>query len=71
MACSIKILNDIMNCFPIKARVTILNSLVLSKIQNVSLNLVGIKKIDITVEKQLNWGIKVCFKRKNMIARLI
>ena len=25
----------------------------------------------INLEKQLNWGIKVCFKRKSMIAGLI
>ena len=72
MACSIKILKDIRNCFPIKTRVTLLNALVLSHIHNSSLMLVGIRKnVMITLEKQLNWGIKVSFKRKNMIARLI
>ena len=65
MACSIKILKDIRNCFPIKKRVTLLNALVLSHIQYSSLMLVGIRKnLMITLEKQFNWGIKVCFKRK-------
>ena len=65
MACSIKILKDIRNCFPIKTRLTLLNALVLSHIQYSSLMLVGIREnLMITLEKQLNWGIKVCFKRK-------
>ena len=66
MACSIKILKDIRNCFPIKTtRVTLLNALVLSHIQYLSLILFDIRKnLMITLEKQLNWGIKVCFKRK-------
>ena len=72
IACSIKILKDIRNCFPIKTRVRLLNALVLSHIQYSSLMLVGIRKnLMITLEKQLHWGIKVCFKRKSMIARLI
>ena len=72
MACSIKILKDIRNCFPIKTRVTLLNALVFSHIQYSSLMLVGIRKnLMITLEKQFNWGIKVCFKRKSLIARLI
>ena len=44
MACSIKILKDIRNCFPIKTRVTLLNALVLSHIQYSSLMLVVIRK---------------------------
>ena len=65
MACSIKILNNIRNCFPIKTRVTLLNALVFSHIQYSSLMLVGIRKnLMITLEKQFNWGMKVCFKRK-------
>ena len=64
-ACSIIILKDIRNCFPIKTRVTLLNALVLSHIQYSSLVLVGIRKnLMITLEKQFYWGIKVCFKRK-------
>ena len=64
MACSIKILKDIRNCFPIK-RVTLLNALVLSHIQYSSLMLVGIRKnLMMTLEKQFNWGMKVCFNRK-------
>ena len=60
----IKILKDIRNCFPIKTIVTLLNALALSHIQNSSLMLVGIKtNLMITLEKQLNWGIKVCFKK--------
>ena len=48
-----------------KTRVTLLNALVLSHIQYSSLMLVGIRKnLMITLEKQFNWGIKVCFKRK-------
>ena len=51
--------------FSYKTRVTLLNALVLSHIQYSSLMLVGIRKnLMITLEKQLNWGIKVCFKRK-------
>ena len=65
MACSIKILKNIRNCFPRKTRVTLLNALVLSHVQYSSLMLVGIrKKLIITLEKQFNWGVKVCFKRK-------
>ena len=72
MACSIKILKDIGNCFPIKTRVTLLNALVLSHIQYSSLMLVGIRKnLKITLEKQLNWGKKCVSKEKSMIARLI
>ena len=67
MACSIKILKDIRNCFPIKTRVTLLNALVLSHIQYSSLMLVGIRKnLMITLEKQFNWELKVCFKRKKL-----
>ena len=69
MACSIKTLNNIRNCFLIKTRVTLLNGLVLNHVQYSSLMLLGIRKsLMITLEKQLNWGIKVCFKRKSMIA---
>ena len=63
----IKILKDIRNCFPIKTRVKLLNALVLSHIQYSSPMLVGIRKnLMITLEKQFNWGIKVCFKRKKV-----
>ena len=65
MACSIRILKDIRNCFPIKTRVTLLNALVSSHIQYSSLMLVGIRKnLMITLEKQLNWGKKCVSKKK-------
>ena len=58
MACSIKILKDIRNRFPVKTRLTLLNALVLSHVQYSSLMLVGIRKNLITLEKQFNWGKK-------------
>ena len=65
MTCSIKILKDIRNCFPIKPRVALLSALVLSHCQYPSLMLVGNRKnLMISLEKQHNWGLKMCFKRK-------
>ena len=44
MACSIKVLKDIKNCFPVKIRVTLLNALVLNHIEYLSSMLAGIRK---------------------------
>ena len=64
-------LEDIGNSFPIKTIVTVLKALVLSQIQYSSLMLVGIRKnLMITLEKQLNWGMKV-FQKKKYDRRLI
>ena len=62
VACSIKILKDIRNFFPIITRVTLLNARVLSYIQYSSLMLAGIRKnLMIISEKKTKLGKKMCF----------
>ena len=64
MATGIKKLYAIRDIFPTATRLILLNALVLSHLHYSSILLSGISEnLITTLEKQLNWGIKACFKR--------
>ena len=67
MTCSIKTIYSVSDFLPEKTRLALLNALVISHIQYLSVILHGISQSLIsTLEKQLNWGIKACFNRYKM-----
>ena len=64
MACGIKTLYSIRDYFPEKVRLLLLNALVISHLHYPAILLNGLtENLNTTLEKQLNWGIKVCFNR--------
>ena len=67
MACGIKTIYCVCDFLPTKTRLLLLNACVMSHLHHSSILLNGISRNLIsTLEKQLNWGIKVCFNRYKM-----
>ena len=65
MATGIKVLYSIRNILPEKARLLLLNSLVLSHLHYSSNLINGISQnLRLTLEKQLSWAVKACFHKK-------
>ena len=63
-AVGIKVIYSIKNIFPEKTRSALLNALVLSHLHYPIVLFSGLKKsLRVTLNKQLNWGIKACFNR--------
>ena len=66
-ACGIKTIYCVRDFLPTKNRLLLLNALVISHLQYSSILLSGISRsLSLTLEKQLNWGIKACFSRYKM-----
>ena len=64
MACGIKILNTLSKRLPEKTKFLLLNAIIISHLHYSALILIGLRKsLLITLEKQLNWGIKSIFNR--------
>ena len=64
MAADIKFIYSIKNTFPEKTRSSLMNAIVLSHLHCPFVLLSGLKKsLRVTLNKQLNWGIKACFNR--------
>ena len=64
MVVGIKVIYSIKNIFPEKTRSALLNALVLSHLHYPIVLFSGPKKsLRVTLNKQLNWGIKSCFNR--------
>ena len=64
MAVGIKVIYSIKNILPEKTRSALLNALVLSHLHYPIVLFSGLKKsLRVTLNKQLNWGIKACFNR--------
>ena len=64
MVVDIKFIYSIKNTFPEKTRSSLLNAMVLSHLHYPFVLLSGLKKsLRVTLNKQLNWGIKACFNR--------
>ena len=64
IACGIKAVYAILDFFPIKTRLLLLNASVLSHLYYPAILLSGISENLLTrLEKQLNWGVKECFNR--------
>ena len=66
-ACGIKTIYCVRDFLPTKNILLLLNALVISQLQYSSILLRGISRsLSLTLEKQLNWGIKACFSRYKM-----
>ena len=66
MACGIKVLNTLGKSSPEKTKILLLNATVISHLHYSALVLIGLQKsLLTTLEKQLNWGIKSIFNRRN------
>ena len=64
-ACGRKVLNTLSKSLPEKTKVLLLNAIVISHLHYSALILIGLQKsLLITLEKQLNWGIKSIFNRR-------
>ena len=64
MAVGIKVIYSIKIMFPEKTRSALLNALVLSHLHYPNFLFSDLRKsLRVTLNKQLNWGIKACFKR--------
>ena len=64
MAVGIKVAYSIKNIFPEKTRSALLNAFLLSYLHYPIVLFSGLKKsLLVTLNKQLNWGLKACFNR--------
>ena len=64
MTCGIKTIYSVRDLFPEKTRFLLLNALVISHLHYSSVLLNGItENLLTTLEKQLSWAVKACFKR--------
>ena len=65
MAYRIKILNTLSKSLPEKTKILLFNAIVISHLHFLALILIGLQKsLLTTLEKQLNWGIKISFNKR-------
>ena len=65
MAFGIKTINSIKNCLPINTRLLLMKAIIVTHIHYPAVLLSGISSsLLISLEKQLSWGVKICFNRR-------